>query len=122
MSSVHCAAARTDSTFLKTFGLGLLGAGLLSASAIMPADAGTHGEQTSAAAQAKRDAKQQARLTHKAELETQTLQLSAVAAQYLDATKSNGASHASDAALYQQLEALVAARQVEQQSDRKSVV
>ncbi len=116
MSSVHCAAARTDSTFLKTFGLGLLGAGLLSASAIMPVHAGTHGEQTSAAAQAKRDAKQQARLTHKAELETQTLQLSAVAAQYLDATKSNGASHASDAALYQQLEALVAARQVEQQS------
>ncbi|QYJ99192.1 cadherin-like domain-containing protein [Shewanella alkalitolerans] len=117
MSSVHCAAARTDSTFLKTFGLGLLGAGLLSASAIMPVHAGTHGEQTSAAAQAKREAKQQARLTHKAELETQTLQLSAVAAQFLNATKSNkGASHASDAALYQQLEALVAARQVEQQS------
>ncbi|TVP16016.1 Ig-like domain-containing protein [Shewanella sp. KCT] len=116
MSSVHCAAARTDSTFLKTFGLGLLGAGLLSASAIMPVHAGTHGEQTSAAAQAKREAKQQARLTHKSELETQTLQLSAVAAQYLDATKSNGVSHASDAALYQQLEALVAARQVEQQA------
>ncbi|MCG9711728.1 NEW3 domain-containing protein [Shewanella insulae] len=116
MSSVHCAVARTDSTFLKTFGLSLLCAGLLSASAIMPVHAGTHGEQTSAAAQAKRDAKQQARLTHKAELETQTLQLSAVATQFLNATKSKGASHASDAALYQQLEALVAARQVEQQA------
>ncbi|WP_428636823.1 hypothetical protein, partial [Shewanella sp.] len=97
MSSVHCAVALTDSPFLKTLGFGLLGAGLLSASAIMPVHAGSHGEQISAAAQANRDAKQQARLTHKAELETQTLQLSAVAAQFLNATKSNkGASHASD--------------------------
>ncbi|MCL1042349.1 NEW3 domain-containing protein [Shewanella marisflavi] len=117
MSSVHCAVALTDSPFLKTLGFGLLGAGLLSASAIMPVHAGSHGEQISAAAQANRDAKQQARLTHKAELETQTLQLSAVAAQFLNATKSNkGASHASDAALYQQLQALVAERQVEQQA------
>ncbi|CAM4142359.1 Ig-like domain-containing protein [Shewanella aquimarina] len=44
MSSVHCAVARTNSTstFLKTLGFGLMGAGLLSASAIMPVHADTH--------------------------------------------------------------------------------